>query len=89
MKLGKKIRQEAIERRTDGHDNLPPIIRGDHSEQAIEQTKNNLQRLGILDRVVLESKELVLWEPNHDTGLLLCDPPYGERIGQASEIKKI
>ena len=80
---------EAIERRADGLNGLPPIIGGDHSEQAIEQTKSNLQRLGVIDHVVLESKELALWEPNHEKGLLLSDPPYGERIGQTSEIKKI
>jgi 23S rRNA (guanine2445-N2)-methyltransferase / 23S rRNA (guanine2069-N7)-methyltransferase len=85
----KRFRQEAIERKADGLDNLPPIIGGDHVDKAIEQTKNNLQRLGILDHVLLESKELALWEPNQDKGLLLCDPPYGERIGQTSEIKKI
>ena len=62
---------------------------GNHSEQAIEQTKSNLKRLGVIDHVVLESMELALWEPNHEKGLLLCDPPYGERIGQTSEIKKI
>ena len=85
----KRLRQEAIERRADGLNGLPPIIGGDHSEQAIGQTKSNLQRLGVIDHVVLESKELALWEPNHEKGLLLSDPPYGERIGKTSEIKKI
>jgi 23S rRNA (guanine2445-N2)-methyltransferase / 23S rRNA (guanine2069-N7)-methyltransferase len=85
----KRLRQEAIERRADGLDCLPPVIGGDHAEHALVQTKSNLQRIGLMDQVRLELKELALWEPNQENGLVLCDPPYGERMGQASEIKKI
>ena len=84
----KRLRLEAIERRADGLSGLPPIIGGDHSEQAIEQTKSNLKRLGVIDHVVLESRELALWEPNHEKGLLLSDPPYGERIDKLLRSRK-
>lgn len=82
-------RREAIERRAEGLENLTPVYGGDQSAQAIEQTQANLQRLGLLDYVKLKQQELALWNPPAPQGLLLTDPPYGERTGNDRDLPRL
>jgi putative N6-adenine-specific DNA methylase len=71
---------------------LPAPIEGsDLSPQAIGQARANLRAAGLAERIRLTQRDLSDFRaPECDTGgLLLCNPPYGERLGVTDELKKL
>lgn len=63
------------------HEPSHPIIGADILKQAIEITNRNLRAAGVASYVTTEVKPLSRWDeaPAHE-GLLVMNPPYGERI---------
>ncbi|MEM8660224.1 MAG: bifunctional 23S rRNA (guanine(2069)-N(7))-methyltransferase RlmK/23S rRNA (guanine(2445)-N(2))-methyltransferase RlmL [Pseudomonadota bacterium] len=63
-----------------------PEIRGyDADPRIVRKAQENIARLGLKKQVRVSQKRLdVLRRPTHaevNTGLLICNPPYGERLG--------
>ena len=50
------------------------------------QAHSNAQKCGIEHLVDFQQCELAAIEAPTDSGILLCNPPYGERLGKASEL---
>ena len=81
------ILQEARQRRDQGLLKLPPIVGFDqdrlHAASAIQHVEN----LGLQGKIHIEKREIgdakpaAAWPP----GLLICNPPYGERLGDEEE----
>ena len=79
--------QEARQRRDQGLLKLPPIVGFDqdrlHAASAIQHVEN----LGLQGKIHIEKREIgdakpaAAWPP----GLLICNPPYGERLGDEDE----
>ncbi len=67
------------------------LIRGyDRDPGAIRAALENIGRAGLTGRVHVERRELQeLGKENAATGLLICNPPYGERIGAADELQHL
>jgi 23S rRNA (guanine2445-N2)-methyltransferase / 23S rRNA (guanine2069-N7)-methyltransferase len=90
-KLWKELRAEAEARRQAGlKHSLPPLRGMDISPAAIRAAQDNARRAG-LDRhaqfAVADASEL---RPVGDApGLVIANPPYGERLGQESELIKL
>ena len=66
---------------------LPPgqprqIFGGDELPEAINATSANLERAGVRELARLERRDIFDWEPPADKGLLVINPPYGERLQQ-------
>ena len=77
---------EAVERREAGHARIPPIFAGDRDPKAVRATLSNASRAGVADRLRVERRELATVEPpTGPPGLLIANPPYGERLGDAAE----
>lgn len=57
-----------------------PIIGTDISPKAIEIASRNIKRAGVAKYVNLEVKPLSAWEVAPHDGILITNPPYGERI---------
>jgi putative N6-adenine-specific DNA methylase len=62
-------------------------IRGrDIDERAVRATRRNLQEAGFGNLVAVDRGDVLDIEPPADHGILLANPPYGERIGEQDEL---
>lgn len=77
---------EARARRAAAEDKIPPILGYDADPSAVQASLHNIDRASVKGRVWAYRKELSLWQmPTHLTltpGLLVCNPPYGQRLGE-------
>jgi putative N6-adenine-specific DNA methylase len=63
------------------------IIAGcDRDSDMIAQARTNAQQAGLSDKIKFAQTELSQLEAPADRGVLICNPPYGERLGDASEL---
>ncbi len=88
--LWKKLRDEAQTRADIGMKNLRPVFVGfDRDGIAIHRATANAQRAGIACLITLEKHDVehLLWPGQRpEKGLLITNPPYGERLGQQREL---
>lgn len=87
---------EARQRRTDGFANLKNQFFGwDLSEDQIRAARSNLSRAGASEAVLEDNIQLhhksfsELWLRNSQInkgGLLICNPPYGERLSELPQL---
>ncbi|MBS1189150.1 MAG: putative methylase:THUMP [Rhodocyclaceae bacterium] len=63
-----------------------PIRGGDSDERAVRATRRNLQEAGFGGAVVVERADMLETTPPAESGILLANPPYGERIGEQEEL---
>lgn len=86
----KRLKAEAERRRHSGLARLPVIKGGDSNPKAVEAAQDNIAEMGLSDRISVEQRELLDW-PAHakslpESGLIVCNPPYGERMGDVNEL---
>lgn len=88
--------QEAELRRTEGLKNLPllvPIIAGyDREGGAIRAARTNVQAAGLQKHIFLEVRTIQEATPPQNsptTGLLVVNPPYGERLGRQTGVETL
>ncbi|MHB1140787.1 MAG: bifunctional 23S rRNA (guanine(2069)-N(7))-methyltransferase RlmK/23S rRNA (guanine(2445)-N(2))-methyltransferase RlmL [Sulfuricaulis sp.] len=78
---------EAHQRRETGLAHLPPIHGYDHDPLAIRAARDNIKRAGLGNLIVAQQRELSDCTPEQaPIGLVLANPPYGERLGPSSEL---
>ncbi len=58
-----------------------PILGSDRNPAVIDQARTNAKRCGLDPYLEFEQRELAAVEAPADNGILLCNPPYGERLG--------
>ena len=62
-------------------------IRGyDNDERAVRATRRNLQEAGFDQMVTVDRSDVLEVQPLTEHGILLANPPYGERIGEQDEL---
>ena len=62
-------------------------IRGwDIDERAVRATRRNLQEAGFGNVVTVDQGDILEIAPLNESGILVTNPPYGERIGEADEL---
>ncbi|MGH8493580.1 MAG: bifunctional 23S rRNA (guanine(2069)-N(7))-methyltransferase RlmK/23S rRNA (guanine(2445)-N(2))-methyltransferase RlmL [Moraxellaceae bacterium] len=94
-----QVREKARLRREAGlQKTLPSIFGFDADAEAVEATQRNLQAAGVAALVTVEQCELAdLVRPAlpngaleaKASGLLITNPPYGERLGEKSVIREL
>ena len=90
-----KLLAEAEERRSCGLEHLSASgisIRGyDHDPAAIRVALDNRDRAGLTGRIHFECRDLCQAEPigENPLGLVVTNPPYGERLGEASTLPEL
>ncbi len=76
---------EAHQRRKTGLTQLPPIHGYDRDPLAIRAARDNIKRAGLGNLIVAQQRELSACTPEEaTTGLVVANPPYGERLGLSS-----
>lgn len=91
--LWQQLKAEAERRRHSGVARLPAIYGGDNSEKAVVAAKANLAEIGLSDAINVEQCSLLDWPAKAKTvgnvGLMVCNPPYGERIGRNDDLPQL
>ena len=81
---------EAEARRQAGLALLPPIRGYDHEARAVRYARENVAGAGLSEYVAIARRELSACAPEDaPPGLIVVNPPYGERIGEASELPAV
>ena len=88
-----RLREEAEQRREIGLARTIRVIGADASVQAVARTRENLRRAGVEALVQVRCAELSSCSrPGGDDGvegLLVANPPYGERLGEERELAEL
>ncbi|WP_309544631.1 THUMP domain-containing protein [Alkalilimnicola ehrlichii] len=83
----KALIDEAIEREEQGLQRIPPIAGFDKDLHAVQAALGNVARAGLQGKVHIERRSLDELRPiGKRAGLLVANPPYGERIGETSRL---
>ncbi|PZD72987.1 Ribosomal RNA large subunit methyltransferase K/L [Acaryochloris thomasi RCC1774] len=78
--LWHSLRQNAVD---SCRETLDAVVVGcDRNPTVIQQARQNAANCGIETQIELYQQELSLVEAPSDHGVLLCNPPYGERLGK-------
>jgi 23S rRNA (guanine2445-N2)-methyltransferase / 23S rRNA (guanine2069-N7)-methyltransferase len=88
--LWQRLHEEAVERAEIGLAKPPLWIRGYEADpRLIQPGRNNVERAGLSNWIKIYQGELATFEPRPDqnqTGLVICNPPYGERLGDEASL---
>jgi 23S rRNA (guanine2445-N2)-methyltransferase / 23S rRNA (guanine2069-N7)-methyltransferase len=68
---------------------LPRIVGYDRDSRAVRIALANLERAGLAGKVHVEKRELGALEAIEPRGILVVNPPYGERLGEEQELKPL
>ena len=85
--IWERLVQEAQEKIIQDPKKLPQIVGYDHDSQAIAVALSNLEKAGLKGRVHFEKRALSTCEPVSAHGILVTNPPYGERMGDVERLK--
>lgn len=62
------------------------IIGSDIDDEAIKIAKENAYNIGLEEDILFIRKNFRNFEFKDDYGVIICNPPYGERIGERKEV---
>jgi len=63
-----------------------PIVGCDRDANVVAQARTNAQNSQVASQITLRTSELATVEAPADSGILLCNPPYGERLGRDEDL---
>ncbi|TLX64643.1 bifunctional 23S rRNA (guanine(2069)-N(7))-methyltransferase RlmK/23S rRNA (guanine(2445)-N(2))-methyltransferase RlmL [Stutzerimonas nosocomialis] len=85
-----RLLDEARQCAQDGLARAPLWIRGYEADpRLIQPARNNVERAGLSDWIRIYQGEVATFEPRTDQnqkGLVICNPPYGERLGDEASL---
>jgi len=70
-------------------DTRAPILAADRDAGAVRATRANADRAGVGGRLQVLGVELAALRPPSGPGLIVMNPPYGERIGGRSSVGRV
>jgi putative N6-adenine-specific DNA methylase len=62
------------------------IVGSDRNYDVIQQARSNALKSGVGNYIDFAVRELADVEAPADTGIVLCNPPYGERLGRGEDL---
>lgn len=86
-KLWEKLILEAEERKIKGKEKIPPIVGWDNNKTAVTSAIFNVESAGLTHVVHIEKRDIERYDRyNTEPGLIVSNPPYGERLGDIEEL---
>lgn len=81
------LRAEAMQRKMAGLSKLPTIVGFDQDSYAVKIALAHLQKAGLQNHVHIERRSIEAAAPANSwpAGLVICNPPYGERLGDEQQ----
>ena len=87
-RIWEKLVTEAVRREEEGlQKNWPQIIGYDADPRAVSAARKNILEAGLEEKIAVSQRQVAHLERLNDSGLLLVNPPYGERLSDREEIK--
>lgn len=88
--LWSALREEAMARRSRGADAIPRIQGFDRDPAAVAVARVNAANAGLADIVTFERFDVAQLEGAFgEAGLMVTNPPYGERLGEADNLRAL
>jgi 23S rRNA (guanine2445-N2)-methyltransferase / 23S rRNA (guanine2069-N7)-methyltransferase len=89
--IWKQLHEDAARRREKGLASLPSIVGYDIDANAIKIAFENIERANLRGKVHVEKRDLSAFAPKAGatSGLIVTNPPYGERLGEESELQPL
>jgi len=87
----KKLRTEALQRRKTGMEKLPVMVGFDQNRHTVNAALTHIANAGLQHKIHVERRDIEDAEPAESwtPGLLICNPPYGERLGDEQETAEL
>ena len=87
----KKLRAEAEQRKKIGLEKLPVIVGFDQNRHTVNTALAHIANAGLQHKIHVERRDIEDAEPAESwkPGLLICNPPYGERLGDELETAEL
>ena len=67
----------------------PPLLGSDHDRGAVAAARKAAKAAGVSDCTRFEQADALTLDPPADRGMLVSNPPYGERLGNTPELIKL
>ncbi len=88
--LWSRLVEEAVEREEAGLDREWPLILGyDADPRAVAIARKNIENAGLEDRIVIKQGQLAHLRRPAARGILVANPPYGERLAETDEAEQL
>ncbi|MEE9337763.1 MAG: bifunctional 23S rRNA (guanine(2069)-N(7))-methyltransferase RlmK/23S rRNA (guanine(2445)-N(2))-methyltransferase RlmL [Methylococcaceae bacterium] len=86
-----KLISEAENRKSVGLENMPVIAGFDQSRRTVATAITHVENAGFQNKIHVERRDIQDAEPaeSWQPGLLICNPPYGERLGDDEQIAQL
>ncbi len=65
------------------------IYASDINPSAVEAAKENAYEAGVDDCIIFDVKDATKVNIKDDYGVIICNPPYGERLGEKREVEEL
>jgi 23S rRNA (guanine2445-N2)-methyltransferase / 23S rRNA (guanine2069-N7)-methyltransferase len=89
-RLWQRLSEEARARAADGEQRMPPMRGFDADLRSVRAARENVDAAGLAAHVRIDKVDVAaVPAPETPTGLLVVNPPYGERIGEAGELQRL
>ncbi|HEY9814853.1 MAG TPA: class I SAM-dependent RNA methyltransferase [Candidatus Obscuribacterales bacterium] len=84
VELWDQLQQEAEEQELS---DLPSFIGGsDRDPEVLDQARHNAYSCGLSEQIIFQQREFADLEAPADSGVLMCNPPYGDRLGRDQDL---
>lgn len=77
------------QRLSEGKKNFPRIVGYDADFRAVRAALNNIERAGLRGLVHIEKRDFTLCDRIEEKGVIILNPPYGERLGDVEALKPL
>lgn len=87
-----ELQEEALTRRDNGFDKIPTIFGIDSDGRAVNVAQRNIERAGLSGKIQVSQQRFQDFRGLQDkaeTGLVIVNPPYGERLGVTEELEHL
>jgi putative N6-adenine-specific DNA methylase len=68
---------------------LAPVLGLELDGSVVDQARSNAEAAGVGSAVSLQCGDFRSFQPPAGPGVLVCNPPYGERIGERDELEQL
>lgn len=66
-----------------------PILACDHDPAAVRLAERSAREAGVAGDIVVRNQEISAFRSTKDYGVVVCNPPYGERLGSQEEVEAV
>ncbi len=88
--IPKKIWDEArFDARSKEHNGTFRILASDNDGRMIRKARDNADRAGVGDLIAFQRLPVEQFKSSKKYGCIICNPPYGERIGDSKEVERL